>query len=79
MSDIWEIVQLETGEIALQESQSEREPLMVVKFSKKDRNINEHQIEIAKAMFNSAIETITGIQDQQMLDLEFNAQSDFVH
>ena len=79
MSDVWEIVQLESGEIALQESQSDREPLMVVKFSKKDRKINEHQVEIAKAMFNSAIDTISRIQEKEILEQNYNTQSDFVH
>jgi len=79
MSEVWEIVQLESGEIALQESQSDREPLMVVKFSRKDRKINEHQVAIAKAMFNSAIETITGIQEREIIEQNYNALSDFVH
>ncbi|MCJ8312788.1 MAG: hypothetical protein HRU38_11265 [Saccharospirillaceae bacterium] len=79
MSDVWEIVQLESGDIALQDSQNDKEPLMVVKFSNKDLKIKQHQVEIAKAMFNSAIETITNIQEQEILEQIHNTRSDFVH
>ncbi|BCE01876.1 hypothetical protein [Marinicellulosiphila megalodicopiae] len=79
MSDVWEIVQLESGEIALREAQGNKEPLMVVKFPQQDSQINEQYIEVAKAMLNSGMETLANIQEQEYLEQTMHNESDFVH
>jgi len=79
MSDVWEIIQLESGEIALQDTQSDKKPLMVIKFPQLGNKINEQYIEVAKAMFNSGMETLADIQEQEVLEQTLTAQSDFVH
>ncbi|MDN3639565.1 hypothetical protein QWY82_12230 [Simiduia curdlanivorans] len=56
-SDLYEIIELSTGEIALRRASEDGEPLVVIKFSEESMHfLKEGKYEVAKAMIEAGME-----------------------
>ncbi|BFM11471.1 hypothetical protein R50072_16240 [Simiduia litorea] len=56
-SDLYEIIELSTGEIALRRASEDGEPLVVIKFSEESIHfLKEGKYEVAKAMIEAGME-----------------------
>lgn len=68
MSTLYEIVELENGEIALQRVDEAGEPLVCIRFSEESLYfLNDARFEVAKAMIEAGLDAASDIQDQQEL------------
>lgn len=57
MSDVWEIIELEDGKIALQKGESEDSPLVTIEFSSEAKDqLSDQHVEIAKVMFSAGMQ-----------------------
>ena len=74
----YEIVELASGDIALQRIDGAGEPLVRVTFSDEVKFfLQEQYIDIAKAMINTGIRIVGQIQDENEAEAEADAQADF--
>ncbi len=66
MSTLYEIVELENGDIALQRADAEgSEPLVLIKFSEESLYfLNEAKFDVAKAMIEAGLEAASDIQEE---------------
>jgi len=56
-SDLYEIIELSTGEIALRRASEDGEPLVVIKFSEESMHfLKEGKYEVTKAMIEAGME-----------------------
>lgn len=66
MSTLYEIVELENGDIALQRVDDAGEPLVRIRFSEESLYfLNDARFEVAKAMIEAGLDAASDIQDQQ--------------
>lgn len=61
---VWEIVELEDGEIALVREDDD-EPLLTIGFSQEARDrLNLHHIEVAKAMIGAGMDAVESLEEE---------------
>ena len=66
-----EIVELEDGEIVLQRSDDDSEPLVRIRFSEESRPyMMDNGLEVAKAMIQAGIQAAATLSEQSELELE---------
>ena len=66
MSTLYEIVELANGEIALQRSDNDGEPLVTIRFSKESEFfLDDIKADVAKAMIEAGLEIVTESGDMQ--------------
>ncbi len=70
-----EIVELEDGEIVLQRSDEDAEPLVQIRFSEESRlYMMDNGLEVAKAMIQAGIQAAAALSEQSELELEATAE-----
>lgn len=70
---LYEIVEIEEGEYALQRTDAEEEPVVIVRFSAQAMEfLNSAQGEIAKAMIEAGIQRVENIVEDFELERESN-------
>jgi hypothetical protein len=70
-SSFLEIVELANGDIALQRSEEEGEPLVVIQFSEESRvYLMDATLEVARAMIQAGIQTAAKLAEQVELEME---------
>ena len=73
-SDLYEIIELSTGEIALRRAAEEGEPLVVIKFSEESLHfLKDAKYEVAKAMIEAGMEAAG---DMAMASVESESDAD---
>jgi len=72
MSTLYEIVELENGDVALQRSDESGEPLLKIKFSEESIFfLSEAKFDVAKAMIEAGLEAVSDIQlEMELQDLQ---------
>lgn len=70
-SSFLEIVELANGDIVLQRSEEEGEPLVVIQFSEESRvYLMDATLEVARAMIQAGIQTAAKLAEQVELEME---------
>ena len=65
MSELYEIAELETGEIVLQRADEKGEPLVRITFSKESLFfLNDAKYDVAKAMIEAGLDTANGLSGE---------------
>ncbi len=78
-SALYEIVELESGEIVLCKNDERTKPLVSVKFSRESlRYLNDVKFEVAKAMIEAGLDAISEISDEEM-DMESETDQIVLH
>jgi hypothetical protein len=76
-SSFLEIVELANGDIVLQRSDDDGEPLVVIKFSEESRSyMLDGSLEVARAMIQAGIQAAAQIAEQLELEVEDVAEAD---
>ena len=79
MSEIWEIVELNAGEIALQKADSE-EILLTVKLSETlKQTMPDQYIEVAKVMLSAGMQVVSELSEQEAIKQMQELADGFVH
>ncbi|WP_019601515.1 hypothetical protein [Teredinibacter turnerae] len=79
MSSLYEIVELENGEIALQRVDEGGEPLVCIRFSEESLYfLNDARFVIAKAMIEAGLDAASDIQEQHEQP-DFSDETDMEH
>ena len=81
-SSFLEIVELANGDIVLQRTEDDGEPLVVIQFSEESRvYMMDATLEVARAMIQAGVQAAASISEQADLDMEaFEAeQSRILH
>lgn len=83
-SSLYEIVELESGEVALRRADgSETPPLVTIKFSEESRYyLDEAQFDIAKIMIEAGLDAVADLSDEveeQENLAELTAESTLLH
>ena len=75
-SSLLEIVELANGDIVLQRTEDDGEPLVVIQFSEESRvYMMDATLEVARAMIQAGVQAAASISEQADLDMEeFEAQ-----
>ena len=64
MTTLYEIVELENGDIALCRADEEGEPLVSIRFSKESLHwLNEAKFDVAKAMIEAGLDTLSEVEE----------------
>lgn len=86
MSTLYEIVELENGDVALQRSDDSGEPLLRIKFSEESSFfLSEAKFDIAKAMIEAGLDAVSDmqlemeLQDMQKADDEAEVRDAVIH
>ena len=74
-----EIIELPSGDFALQKAGEEGDALVTITFSKDAKKyLKEHKVTVAKAMIGAGIQTVGAIS-RQMAELEAEEENRMVH
>ncbi|WP_075185246.1 hypothetical protein [Teredinibacter haidensis] len=82
MSTLYEIVELEDGEIALQKADEKGEPLVRIRFSEESLYyLNDAKLDVAKAMIEAGLEAASELQDEMaaVTDAEKSGEGMILH
>lgn len=66
-----ELVELDNGDIVLQDSESDEKPLVTIRFSEQAREHMEgSSLELARIMIQAGLEAVSGVIQTEVLDEE---------
>lgn len=80
MSSLYEIIELTNGDIVLKrvDAEDESEPLVAIKFSEESLFfLGEAKLEIAKAMIEAGLDTVSEIVEPESLSEQHNEETSF--
>ena len=76
-TSLLEIVDLGDGEIVLQRSDDDSEPLVTIRFSDESRAyIMDHGLEVAKAMIQAGLQAAATLSEQGEVEIEAEAEAE---
>ena len=68
---VYEIVELENGDVALRRADEEAEPLVSIRFCSKSLSlVDEAKFEVAKAMLEAGLDAVADLESSEMDDLD---------
>ena len=79
MDDVWEIIELDSGELALKKADTQ-DTLMTVKLSAALRQqFSDQYVEVAKVMLSAGMQMVSELSEQETLQRNVDFEDQHVH